>query len=66
MRDIESNWQFVLLACDGIWDVLTNQARQNVNYGECFLIAVCILVGIQVLDKSGIQMVKIILNISPH
>ena len=30
VRDIESNWQFVLLACDGIWDVLTNQARKNV------------------------------------
>jgi protein phosphatase 2C family protein 2/3 len=25
VRKVEPDWQFVVLACDGIWDVLTNQ-----------------------------------------
>lgn len=25
VREIEDDWDFILLACDGIWDVLTNQ-----------------------------------------
>ena len=24
-RSVSQDWQFVLLACDGIWDVLSNQ-----------------------------------------
>jgi len=25
VRTINPNWEFVLLACDGIWDVLSNE-----------------------------------------
>lgn len=24
-REITEDWEFVLLACDGIWDVVTNE-----------------------------------------
>ena len=30
-RSVSQDWQFVLLACDGIWDVLSNQVR-NIFY----------------------------------
>jgi protein phosphatase 2C family protein 2/3 len=25
VRDVNEEWEFVLLACDGIWDVVTNE-----------------------------------------
>jgi len=25
LRDISEDWEFILLACDGIWDVVTNE-----------------------------------------
>ena len=25
MKTIDQNWEFILLACDGIWDVLSNE-----------------------------------------
>lgn len=28
VRQVDNDWQFVVLACDGIWDVLTNQVSQ--------------------------------------
>ena len=27
IRQITTDWEFVVLACDGIWDVMTNQVR---------------------------------------
>ena len=26
-RTVDKEWEFLLLACDGIWDVLSNQVR---------------------------------------
>ena len=25
VRTVDENWEFILLACDGIWDVLSNE-----------------------------------------
>lgn len=25
MRELTEDWEFILIACDGIWDVMTNQ-----------------------------------------
>jgi len=30
-RTINEDWEFVLLACDGIWDVLTNEVSPQNN-----------------------------------
>lgn len=27
MRELSEDWEFIVLACDGIWDVMTNQVR---------------------------------------
>jgi serine/threonine protein phosphatase PrpC len=27
VHDLTEEWDFMVLACDGIWDVLTNQVR---------------------------------------
>lgn len=27
MRELTDDWEFIVLACDGIWDVMTNQVR---------------------------------------
>lgn len=39
IRDITEDWEFVVLACDGIWDVLTNEdviqfCRQRIGMGK--------------------------------
>lgn len=40
MREITDDWEFLILACDGIWDVLSNDAvidfcRQRIAMGQC-------------------------------
>ena len=27
VRELTEDWEFIVLACDGIWDVMTNQVR---------------------------------------
>lgn len=39
IREITEDWEFLILACDGIWDVLSNDAvvdfcRQRIAMGE--------------------------------
>lgn len=29
IHDLSDDWEFIVLACDGIWDVLSNQVRNN-------------------------------------
>lgn len=31
MHDINEDWDFLVLACDGIWDVLTNQVNSPLS-----------------------------------
>ena len=42
-RTVDKEWEFLLLACDGIWDVLSNQVRMiNIyNLKLCFLKEKC-------------------------
>lgn len=31
VHDMNEDWDFLVLACDGIWDVLTNQVKAAIN-----------------------------------
>lgn len=32
VHDLSEDWDFLVLACDGIWDVLTNQVRKTFSF----------------------------------
>ncbi|MCL4141754.1 UNVERIFIED_CONTAM: hypothetical protein GTU68_057325 [Idotea baltica] len=33
IRELNKDWEFILLSCDGIWDVMTNQVRSFPRIG---------------------------------
>lgn len=36
-REITEDWEFAILACDGIWDVMRNEVRSiNTTNGNVF------------------------------
>jgi protein phosphatase 2C family protein 2/3 len=32
--DLSEEWEFIVLACDGIWDVLSNQVRIQISQSK--------------------------------
>lgn len=48
VRDVTSDWEFVVMACDGIWDVMTNEVPiiKTILRQILYLTKTCLGVGI--------------------